>query len=60
MASLCESLYKDNMNEQELYDALSNTITGGIDTDILAGWGAIVYILTSKGIEAKYLKTKMI
>jgi hypothetical protein len=35
-------------------------ITGGIDTDILAGWGAIVYILSPKGIEAKYLKTKMI
>lgn len=60
MASLCESLYKDDMNKQELYDALSNIITGGIDTDILAGWGAIVYILSEEGIEAKYLKTKMI
>lgn len=60
MASLCESLYKDNMNEQQLYDALASIITNGIDTDILAGWGAIVYIMSSKGIEAKYLKTKMI
>lgn len=60
MASLCESLYKDNMDEQQLFDALSNCILGGVDTDILAGWGVIVYIMTSKGIEAKYLKTKMI
>jgi 20S proteasome subunit beta 3 len=60
MASLCESLYKDNMNKEELYDALSNIITAGIDTDILAGWGAIVYILSDQGIEAKYIKTKMI
>lgn len=60
MASLCESLYKENMDSQELYDALSTAVLGGIDTDILAGWGAIVYIMTEKGIEAKYIKTKMV
>ena len=60
MASLCESMYKDDMSPQELFDALSNIIMGGIDTDILAGWGVIVYIMTEKGIEAKYLKTKMV
>lgn len=43
-----------------MFDALSNIIQGGVDTDILAGWGTIVYIMTESGIEAKYLKSKMI
>lgn len=33
---------------------------GGIDTDIKAGWGAIVYVMTENSIEAKYLKTKLV
>lgn len=28
--------------------------------DILAGWGSIVYLMTEDGIEARYLKSKMI
>lgn len=60
MASLCEGMYREDLSPQELSDVLSHVIVGGIDADILSGWGAIVYIMTKDGIEAKYLKTKMI
>ena len=60
MASLCESFHKENLGPEELGDSLGHILLGGIDSDILAGWGAIVYVMTENSIEAKYLKTKMV
>ena len=60
MASLCEAMYRDGLTKEDLFDNLGHIISGGIDTDILSGWGAIVYVMTPTGIEARYLKTKMI
>ena len=60
MASLCESFYKINLEAEELGDTVGHILLGGIDSDILAGWGAIVYIMTENSIEAKYLKTKQV
>ena len=60
MASLCESFYKEGLQPEELGDTVGHILLGGIDSDILAGWGAIVYVMTENSIEAKYLKTKMV
>lgn len=58
--TLCESYWREGLGPDELEDILANTLVSGLDRDIMAGWGAIVYIMTLDGIQAKYLKTKMV
>lgn len=43
-----------------MHDILANTLVAGLDNDILAGWGGVVYVMTETEIRAKYIKTKMI
>lgn len=57
---LCESYYRDGIQAAELEDVLANALVSGMDRDIYSGWGGIVYVMTEKSIEAKYLKTKQV
>ena len=57
---LCEAYYKEGIQPAEMEDILSNILVSGVDRDILSGWGGIVYVLTEKSLEAKYLRTKQV
>lgn len=58
--ALCEAYHREGINPTEMEDILGNIIVSGLDRDILSGWGAIVYVLTEKSLEARYLKTKQV
>ena len=58
--ALCESYYREGISATELEDILANVLVSGVDRDILAGWGGIVYVLTEDKLEAKYLKMKQV
>ena len=53
---MCESLYKPNMNESELFEVLSQCILAAVDRDALSGWGGCVHIITPQGVHTKTLK----
>lgn len=56
---MCESLYKKDMNPDELFEVVSQCLLSSVDRDALSGWGAVVHIITPEGITTKDLKARM-
>jgi 20S proteasome subunit beta 3 len=59
MYGMCESLYRPDMNEDELFETLSQSLLSSVDRDAMSGWGGIVYIITPEGTTIKELKGRM-
>lgn len=58
LVAICEAYYKPNMDEEELSFKLHQILTSACDRDMLSGWGAIVYIVSKKGISTEFIQTK--
>jgi 20S proteasome subunit beta 3 len=56
---ICESTWRPQMNPDELFDCLAKCLVASIERDALAGWGAIVHIITPDQIITKEVKTRM-
>lgn len=54
----CETYYREDMNQDELFETVSQSLLSGIDRDSYSGWGATVYIITPTEIIVKNLKTR--
>lgn len=55
----CESFYKPDLEPDELFEVLAQSLLNAIDRDALAGWGGIVHIITPEGVTTKTLKGRM-
>ncbi len=55
---VCETLYKPNMEPEQLYEVISNCLLSALDRDSLSGWGANVFILTPDELIVRSLKTR--
>lgn len=55
---MCEALYKENMEPDELFEVLSQCLLGAVDRDALSGWGAVVHIITPDGVHTRKLKAR--
>jgi len=55
---MCESLYKPNMEPEDLFETISQCLLSGVGRDALSGWGATVHILTPKGVTTKQLRSR--
>jgi len=55
---ICETYFKPDLEPEELFKTISNCILSAIDRDSLAGWGAVVYVLTPEGLTVRTLKTR--
>jgi 20S proteasome subunit beta 3 len=58
MHGMCESLYRPNLEPQELFEVISQCLLSAVDRDALSGWGAEVYIITSEGVHKKTIKCR--
>eukprot|EP00055_Hartaetosiga_balthica_P002266 m.3330 g.3330 ORF g.3330 m.3330 type:complete len:205 (+) comp2052_c1_seq1:94-708(+) len=56
---MCESLYRPNMEPDELFEVVSQALMNAFDRDALAGWGGIVHIIEKDKITTRRLKTRM-
>jgi 20S proteasome subunit beta 3 len=54
----CEAFYKENMDNEQLFETISQCLISSIERDCLSGWGGIVYVLTPGGITVKRLKVR--
>jgi hypothetical protein len=45
LLGICESLWKPDMEPEELFETLSQSLLSGQDRDCLAGWGAVVFVM---------------
>eukprot|EP01132_Coremiostelium_polycephalum_P009927 gene9927-12172_t len=55
MYGVCETLYRPNMNEDELFETISQCMLSALERDAVSGWGAIVHIITPSKVITKKL-----
>mmetsp|Transcript_8054 Transcript_8054/g.8078 ORF Transcript_8054/g.8078 Transcript_8054/m.8078 type:complete len:205 (-) Transcript_8054:267-881(-) len=55
---MCESMYRPDMNADELFEVLSQCLLSAVDRDALSGWGAVVHIITPEGVYTRNLKCR--
>ncbi|KAK5575825.1 hypothetical protein RB653_006959 [Dictyostelium firmibasis] len=55
MYGVCETLYKKDMNEDDLFETISQCMLSSLDRDALSGWGAIVHVITPTQVITKKL-----
>ena len=53
---MCETLYKPDMDEEELFETIAQALLASVDRDALSGWGGVVHVITEKGIVSRELK----
>jgi 20S proteasome subunit beta 3 len=56
---MCESLWKPDMNPEELFETISQALLSSVDRDALSGWGGIVHIITRDSVTTRELKGRM-
>jgi len=56
MYGMCETLYRPNLEPDDLFETLSQCLLSAVDRDALSGWGGIVTIITKDGTITRYLK----
>ena len=55
----CESLYRPDMEPEDLFETVSQCLLAAVDRDCLSGWGAVVHVITPTGVTSKILKGRM-
>ena len=58
MYGMCESMYKADMDPDQLFETLSQCLMSACDRDALSGWGGMVYIITPEGVTTRSLKAR--
>ena len=53
---MCESLYRPNLEPNELAEVLAQALLSSVDRDALSGWGGVVHIITPQGVLTNELK----
>ena len=56
---LCETLYRPDLEADDLFEVLAQCLLSGGDRDCLAGWGCEVHVLTPEGTTIRHLKGRM-
>mmetsp|Transcript_2594 Transcript_2594/g.3984 ORF Transcript_2594/g.3984 Transcript_2594/m.3984 type:complete len:205 (+) Transcript_2594:153-767(+) len=59
MYGMCETLYKPDMEPDDLFETLSQALLSSVDRDALSGWGGVVHIITADGVKSRVLKGRM-
>ncbi|OQR96664.1 proteasome subunit beta type-3 [Thraustotheca clavata] len=56
---MCESLYRPDLEPEDLFETISQCLLSACNRDALSGWGGVVHVLTRDGVTTKVLKTPM-
>jgi 20S proteasome subunit beta 3 len=56
---MCESMWRPGLDADALFETVAQCLLSGQDRDALAGWGAVVYVVTKDGAVARTLKGRM-
>jgi len=55
---MCESLYRPDMDKDELFETLAQCLQASVDRDAVSGWGGEVHVITPEGVYSKTLKSR--
>jgi 20S proteasome subunit beta 3 len=53
---MCESLYRPDMEPDDLFETIAQCLLSSVDRDALSGWGGEVIVLTPEGATIRTLK----
>jgi len=56
---VCESFFRPDLEPDELFEVASQCLLAAVDRDCLAGWGAVVHVITADGCTTRHLKARM-
>eukprot|EP00461_Guttulinopsis_vulgaris_P001600 UN01600 len=56
---VCEAMYKPDLDADQLFEVISQCLMAGQDRDCLAGWGAVVHVITKDGVRTAELQARM-
>ena len=56
MYGMCETLYRPDMEPDELFETLAQALLASVDRDAMSGWGGVVHIITPEGVISRELK----
>jgi 20S proteasome subunit beta 3 len=56
---MCESMWRPDMNPEELFETLAQCLVSGVERDALSGWGCIVHVITKDKCISRTLKGRM-
>ena len=56
MLGMCETLWKKDMEAEELFETLSQCLLSAVNRDSLSGWGAVVHIVMMNDVITIELK----
>ena len=56
---MCESLWRPDMDPDQLFETIAQCLLASVDRDALSGWGAIVHVITKDGVTSKRLRGRM-
>merc|ERR1712232_33906 len=56
MYGMCETLYRPDLEPEDLFEVVSQCLLSSVNRDALSGWGAVVHVITADGITSRVLK----
>lgn len=56
LLGMAESLWKPDLEPDQLFEVLAQALLSAVDRDALTGWGGVVHIVTMDGITTRELK----
>lgn len=59
LIGVCESLWKPDLEPDELFEVVAQCLLAGVNRDAFSGWGAVVYVITKDKTIARTLKGRM-
>lgn len=56
---MAESLWEPDLEPDDLFETISQTLLNAVDRDAFSGWGALVYVIEKDKVTKRYLKARM-
>jgi 20S proteasome subunit beta 3 len=56
---MCESLWRPDMEADDLFETISQALLNAVDRDAHSGWGAVVHIIEKEKVTTRTLKARM-
>ena len=53
---VCESMYKPDLEPEELFEVIAQCILAGVNRDCLSGWGGVVHVISKDKVITRTLK----
>lgn len=56
---MAESLWEPDMEPEDLFECISQSLLNAVDRDAVSGWGAVVHIIEADKVTTRTLKARM-